>query len=380
MDLNLLPNELLKEIISHLHIRDAKNISLTSKRMRSLALERIWSKPHFRGYLDTVSLLKKVSKFPIRELCTRDFKCSINEIVKTVPSLKSLKLDHDHRYWVGPKELENIKIPLKLTTYALKRNLDVTLFDQIVQVIKNNTLISLDLYAPYSNDKPFEPSEIQILSEKVHIPSLDVCCCRITDENIAKFTDVISSLKNCRVHLSCGHGRYFFTKWNLLMMDQKGIKISTIHSGRLRTERASSNLVRFIPVLKKLKHLEEFSYSGDEFYDGPPPLHRFVDLPIKQITTAEFKLRRGKIRNIVDMLTQMKSLKDIHIYHHASNNYRLSPDDLLLFKHLPVTEIEEEALDLSESNVPLFRDILEEMGTCDDLIDSLELMMPASPW
>ena len=106
------------------------------------------------------------------------------------------------------------------------------------------------------------------------------------------------------------------------MMAEKNIKIVSIHADQLKTRGLSSNLVEFIPVLKRLKHLKDFYYRGD-FYYGLPPLHLLKDLPIQRITTNEFKLERGKIENIVDILTQMKSLKQIHIYYDCDNEYQL---------------------------------------------------------
>ena len=49
MDLDLLPNEILMTIISYLVVKDAKEMSLTSKKMHSLTLSRIWSKPRFKS-------------------------------------------------------------------------------------------------------------------------------------------------------------------------------------------------------------------------------------------------------------------------------------------------------------------------------------------
>ena len=72
----------------------------------------------------------------------------------------------------------------------------------------------------------------------------------------------------------------------------------------------------------------------------------------------------------------MTSLKWIHIYYDHSNDYRLSPHDLSLFKHLPLTEIDIEALDLDEYTIPIFRDLFEEMGAFDNMIDRLDEMMP----
>eukprot|EP00111_Clytia_hemisphaerica_P011852 TCONS_00034832-protein len=111
MDFNLVPNELLKKIFSYLTTRDAKNISLMSKRMYSLSLERIWSKPTFMLGIMDVNFLKEISNLPIVELCTHDFYCPLNEFIKTIPRLKCLNVNS---YIVQHtlEELKGVKIPL----------------------------------------------------------------------------------------------------------------------------------------------------------------------------------------------------------------------------------------------------------------------------
>ena len=71
MDFNVLPNELLKMIISYLDKKDAKYLACASKRMHELTMERIWSKPIFRESKD-LHFLKKISHFPIEELRLTD--------------------------------------------------------------------------------------------------------------------------------------------------------------------------------------------------------------------------------------------------------------------------------------------------------------------
>ena len=105
MDFEDLPNELLMHIISYMNLDDAKNVSLTSKKMYSLALERLWSKPRYtpRQELTSrsiLSFLRYVSRFPVSELHTREFKCSWLEIMELLPKLKLLHLDN---FWTGPQ-------------------------------------------------------------------------------------------------------------------------------------------------------------------------------------------------------------------------------------------------------------------------------------
>ena len=181
---------------------------------------------------------------------------------------------------------------------------DMTLYDHVLQVIKNNTLISLDLNHPNPfNDESFDLAEIRALSKKVRISSISIVCCHVTEKNIVEFIDVMATLGNCRLNISHGD-KYLFTVSDLKMMAEKNIKVTTIFANQLKTDNFSSNLIEFIPVLKQLKHLEKFYYCSDDFADEPRPLHLFKDLPIQEITTNEFKLEQGEVENIVDILTQ----------------------------------------------------------------------------
>ena len=168
MDFNLLPNELLKEIISHLAIADAKNLSLTCKRMYSLSLERIWSKPVFKLEALTKNLdlefLKKVSHLPIIEICPRYFKCSLKDISKTIPSLKCLNVEEWFLRRYNLEELDSVEIPMKLSTMAIKEDGKLSLFNQMLKLINSKELISLNIN---QSRQAFKASQLKLLSEKV---------------------------------------------------------------------------------------------------------------------------------------------------------------------------------------------------------------------
>ena len=57
----LLPNEIINIIVSNLEVKDAKNVSLTSKRMYKLTLSRIWASPRLSGLID-IEHLKQISQ------------------------------------------------------------------------------------------------------------------------------------------------------------------------------------------------------------------------------------------------------------------------------------------------------------------------------
>ena len=102
----------------------------------------------------------------------------------------------------------------------------------------------------------------------------------------------------------------------------------SINSSHLRRNGFSSNLVPFIPILKRLRFLEEFHFDEEEYIDGPLPVNLFVDIPIKDIATEEFLLEEGKIHEIAETLRNMKSLKSFSIVEENEwTNYRFSPED-----------------------------------------------------
>ena len=122
--------------------------------MYSLSLE----KPIFMlGILD-LDFLKKISHLPITELHTKDFISTLDEIIKIIPSLKCLNVDsfvRDHTL----EELKSVKLPMKISTVSIKKD--------------ENSLVSLDIE---QTNQLFEPSDLKLLSEKVHIS--DIICTR----------------------------------------------------------------------------------------------------------------------------------------------------------------------------------------------------------
>ena len=66
----------------------------------------------------------------------------------------------------------------------------------------------------------------------------------------------------------------------------------------------------------------------------------------------------------------IKSLKDFIVDEYTWTGYKLSPHELLLFKNLPVSCIDLEALDLTQENAPVFQLVFREMKVKDDsLVD-----------
>ena len=215
-----------------------------------------------------------------------------------------------------------------------------------------------------------------MLSEKVHISFLSISCLHISEDNVDEFIEILAGMKDCSVHLSLAETEddYLFTMKDMTMMAQKGVEVVTILSNRLRTEGSRDNLIEFVPILKRFKYLGDFYLCYE--IEHPPPIHSLVDLPKSHVTTDEFLLEDGKIVEITNTLRKMKYLEDVHIYLNESTGYKLSPHDLSLFKGLPVSVISIDVLNLSEENVPLFRQILEEMGSFESLISELDKTQP----
>ena len=133
MDFDCLPHEILNRIISFIDIKGAKSLSQTSKQMHELALSRIWSKPSF-AFFKNLEHLKKISKFPIKELRTGPFKdCSLVDFVKTLPQLNPLHVST--RSYFDVEEFDKVTIPMILYTDAIKFSTQRTYFDQILTIL-----------------------------------------------------------------------------------------------------------------------------------------------------------------------------------------------------------------------------------------------------
>ena len=129
MDFNFLPDEVIKKIISYLAIDDAKSIALSSKKIYSLSMTRLWTN---RGKLNIgryntrdLDFLYKinVTELPIREAHCRNFDCSWLEVVSLLPQLQLLHVDikQDDRERQCPQDsqLTYLKVPIVLHTCAL---------------------------------------------------------------------------------------------------------------------------------------------------------------------------------------------------------------------------------------------------------------------
>ena len=85
----------------------------------------------------------------------------------------------------------------------------------------------------------------------------------------------------------------------------------------------------------------------------------FADLPIKNLRIDAFCLKISSLQEAVDAISKIKALKSLEIVKYRW--YKFTPDDFVLFKHLPVKTVHLAALKLSKQNSPKFRQVMSEM-------------------
>uniref|UniRef100_A0A7M5V8S1 F-box domain-containing protein n=1 Tax=Clytia hemisphaerica TaxID=252671 RepID=A0A7M5V8S1_9CNID len=374
MDFDLLPNELLRTVISYLDIKSAKQMSLVSKRMYSFALQRIWLKPRYSWPAKEIDFLEKISQFPISELHTGDFDCTWFELITLVPRLKLLHV-------TAPKQLSQyrIKTPkmsrlrlLKVPTIVYTKALELSeqehfsQLSEIIELIDVKELIidrSCPVYDDGKSSIRFSFPNFEMLVGKVRISEIWMDCLEINDQNAEEFIILLATIKNCRLIFphpsSIAYHKY--TVRDLELMVKFDLKITTINSRSLRTEGKVSKLLEFAKVMKKMKYLEEFKCDDFDQDTGVyAPLELLTDLPIKFLISWNFEFHEGGIEDIAKTLSRMKHLTEFYL----QQNYHvflLSPEELALFKDVPITCLELCVLDLKRDNIDKFQNVMKEM-------------------
>ena len=141
--------------------------------------------------------------------------------------------------------------------------------------------------------------------------------------------------------------------------DIKVVKLVTNILKKVRDR--SENLGSFAPILKKMKYLEELKIEED-LNEGLPPMELFTTLPIKELSSYEFDIRNGRVKESVEIISRIKSLENFTLMYFASeDDYKLSPKDLTLFKDLPINGIWLGDLNVTPKNLMKFRKVLMEM-------------------
>ena len=312
LDFNKLPNELIKMLISYLDIRSAQNVALTSKKMHELTMERLWSKPRYTKDERDLEFLHQISHFPICVLHTRDFDCNWLEILGLVPQLQLLHVDTRLSYFVRIETLRYLrllKVPLIVYTEALEipENFD-QLLDSLAPIHVEKFILNHEskFYNDENRQRTITIAEFRKLSEKVNVAEVNSMCLQINDENVLDFINILASIQNCRVLLSnIDLTLYKFKIRDLELMIQNNIKIVYIESNAIDIKEGPV-VMEYFKAMEKMTYLEEFKFYIEEFSDPfMLPLDFFTKLPMKYISTNNFRNEEGKIGDIVNIANEV---------------------------------------------------------------------------
>ena len=321
--LDLLPNELLKMVVSYLDLKSAQNFSVTSRKMNRLTLWKLWSKPRYNR--KDMKFLHKISHFPIRELHVQDFKCNWLEIIALVPQLQLLHIDNDNdskAIYYKPDEslLPFVKVPVIVYTnsFSITESEDFNKFLSILDSIELKELvIDHSSYEECSNgsQSAFSIEEFKILAERFCISEIHVNCIDLNEENVGEFIKTLSTIKDCRLEFWNVHPAYLFTVKDLqLIVDLDNIRITLVQTSCLSVN-TNSELLDFIKVIKKMKYLKEIEinpFYESEYEMSPEELALFKELPVRVYSIYLEALKLTK-ENKNEFLQILKELKITHI-------------------------------------------------------------------
>ena len=370
--LNLLPNELLKKILWHLDKEDTKSFAATSKRLNTVALPKLWSKPRYHEELKDMNFLNNIQHLPIEEVNLVDFDvpCWI-KIAEVMPNLKHVTID---RYlyceeFIEPIDLKVFKdIPMVLHTNAVK----VTQKKHLIQLAKvletcNVKEMIVDHIHRKRETQLLWPSDaLSTFVGKVKISKLYTDCIGIGGKNkrssVTEFIKSLAKFKDCRVIMpGTQKGIYEYTVEDLELMADLDINLVSIMSGAWENI-GMNRLEPYLRVLKRFKYLEDV-HLGHEWVIEPPQADELVGLPFTIMSTHHVLLEGEDLEDVVDTLCQIKTLKWFYIVKGIwlYVQHKLTPDEFVLFKRLPVKLVHIATLDLTRETVPIFRDIMRTM-------------------
>ena len=202
MDFNLFPNEILKKIISFLSKEDAKNVAFTSRRMYQLTLTRLWSKVKYRfNKTRSLHFLRKIRNFPIKEMYSANFSCTLKEIVETVPQLKLLHVFHRNSGigFYTLEDLTSIKIPITLRTKVLHFQQKED-FGRLLEVAEKCDVreLTVDHITNYWAEKcpcKWSPEQLKVVNERFNVNHIYINCLDITKDSLKDFIKILSNMK-----------------------------------------------------------------------------------------------------------------------------------------------------------------------------------------
>ena len=373
MSFEVLPNEILKLIISFLCKKDAKNVALTSKRMHDLALERIWYKVSPKWSLrekiieqKDVDFYKKLSHLPIREISICYFwRWQCEEVAKTFPYLSLLHLDHvsANLKRVRSKYFQQFKMPIALYTEIFKICRQ-SHFDELLKVIKSCNVLKLIInHHPYEsrNQIRWSPNFLKMFVNEVPEIEISVKCLAFNEKDNEELFKVMATNKNCMVYFPQDANKTclrLFSVKDIELMAKYDIRLTELSSEYMmmpgNDERSQK---RFAEALAKLKHLKSFKFYSE--YSSPMTIENFIHVPITKLGTSYFISGKNELEKTVQTLSKMKSLRHLCI---GSSGYKFLSEDLAMFKGLPVKSIFLDTLDLNKENIPEFRRVMMEMN------------------
>ena len=349
-------------------IESTKNIALTSREMKILAYEKLWSRPKFKGFRKSSDFLKGLLHLPIRELYSDRFECSWVEVMKiAAPHIKLLHIDFEcSRNRQIPNDLHNLpKIPVVIHSNVFNEEREH--FERFFNLLESMMVKEVVIDHGEYSFTTWPVKLLKLVAEKYHISRLYTNSLDLSEENFVDFIDILANCNDCRVYLTGEEAlNYCFTVENLEYMVERDIKIVEIESCYLDTNEEISALFKFADVMRKMRHLEVFNFTWNEFEcENSPPMELLTDLPFESLFSYNFNMQEGQIDNAAWILSNIKSMKardaEFQLRPDFVTFYKITPEEFALFQNLPVTLVELWALDLTESNVVEFREIMEKM-------------------
>ena len=209
---------------------------------------------------------------------------------------------------------------------------------------------------------PFSLEWLKKLASKVSILKVFLDSLDINEHNVSDFITFLATMKNYEV-VNFGLGSYVFTAKDLELMLKLNLKITYISTRAFSKNNEISNLPGLANVLKKMKYLKEFRLSLFDLEDQEPELmESLADLPIKYMSSENFRFEAETIERVVGVLSKMKQLIDFRFDSNCGLGFEMSPKEFVLFKDLPVKFVHLDNLDLSSvNNIIKFGEIMKEM-------------------
>ena len=208
-------------------------------------------------------------------------------------------------------------------------------------------------------------SQFKMFADKFPIFQITTNCFLIDEENVVNFLHIVAGIKNCRVlihdPLKSSIVSYRFTLKDVELMVKLDIKVTEIESSMLKMDGKIVTLLKFADLFRQMKHLEDFYFSYGDFEMNPPPMEKLIDIPIRLISLMNFKIQKETIKNVVEILLQMKCLEELYMEANLNEGYKLTVEDFALFQNLPVKTLHLEAFELRKDNIDDFRRIMRGM-------------------